>query len=139
MEDFEKEAINTALYWNEEGFNKRNREIFIEYMHFPNIRLWENQFFIFETEEEIINSFDDQSESLLNEGWHHTVTLNIKAIQSDETKVHLLLHQSRRNKNNEEYDNFHTLWIVTKINNKWGIQFRSSFLDGATHINEQGY
>ena len=50
MEDFEKEAINTALYWNEEGFNKRNREIFIEYMHFPNIRLWENQFFIFETE-----------------------------------------------------------------------------------------
>ena len=45
MEDFEKEAINTALYWNEEGFNKRNREIFIEYMHFPNIRLWENQFF----------------------------------------------------------------------------------------------
>ena len=46
---------------------------------------------------------------------------------------------TRRNKKNEEYDNFHTLWIVTKINNKWGIQFRSSFLDGATHINEQGY
>ena len=44
MEDFEKEAINTALYWNEEGFNKRNREIFIEYMHFPNIDFGKTNF-----------------------------------------------------------------------------------------------
>ena len=53
-------------------------------------------------------------------------------IQSDPEKVHLILHQSRRDKNAKEYHNFHTLWIMTKINEKWGIQFRSSFLEGAS-------
>ena len=47
MKNFEKEAIKTALYWNEEGFNKRNIKMFIVYMHFRNIRLWGNHFFIF--------------------------------------------------------------------------------------------
>ena len=27
MNNYEKEAIETALRWNEEGFNKRNKEI----------------------------------------------------------------------------------------------------------------
>ena len=27
MNNYEKEAIETALLWNEEGFNKRNKEI----------------------------------------------------------------------------------------------------------------
>jgi len=44
----------------------------------------------------------------------------------------LLLHQSRRNSENIEYHNFHTLWIMTKVDGKWGIQFRSSFLDKAS-------
>ena len=111
MKDFEKEAIEIALYWNEEGFNKRNKEIFVDYMHFPNVRLWENKFFIFESAEEIINSFDEQTENLFNEGWDHTVTLNIKPIQSEETKVHLLLHQSRRNKNNEDRGGVDNIFI----------------------------
>ena len=33
---------------------------------------------------------------------------------------------------NIEYHNFHTLWIMTKVDGKWGIQFRSSFLDKAS-------
>ena len=47
MNNYEKEAIETALRWNEEGFNKRNKEITIEYLHFPHVRLWENKFSIF--------------------------------------------------------------------------------------------
>ena len=49
MKDFEKEAIETAIYWNEEGFNKRNIDICLEFLHFPHIRLWENEFSIHET------------------------------------------------------------------------------------------
>ena len=72
------------------------------------------------------------TENLKKEGWDHTVTLEIKVVQSDESKVHLLLHQSRRNSDDVEYHNFHTLWIMTNIEGKWGIQFRSSFLDKAS-------
>ena len=41
-----------------------------------------------------------------------------------------------RNKEGKEYHNFQTLWILTKINNKWGIQFRSSFLEGASQVSD---
>tara|TARA_B100001146_G_scaffold224168_1_gene241161 strand:- start:4084 stop:4494 length:411 start_codon:yes stop_codon:yes gene_type:complete len=132
MKKYEQEAIDTALYWNKEGFNKRNQEVSVEHMHFPHIRLWENRFSIFKNKEEFLKGFDQQSKNLSSERWNHTVTKSIQVIQSDPEKVHLILHQSRRDKNGKEYHNFHTLWIMTKINEKWGIQFRSSFLEGAS-------
>jgi len=52
MNNSEKEAIETALLWNEEGFNKRDRKISVDLMHFPHVRLWNNQFSIFNSEEE---------------------------------------------------------------------------------------
>lgn len=136
MKDFEKEAIETAIYWNEEGFNKRNIDICLEFLHFPHIRLWENEFSIFSTEEDFSKGFDIQTKKLLSEGWDHTVTKNIKSIQSNLTKVHLVLDQSRRKSNGDEYHSFKTLWIMTKKDNKWGIQFRSSFLEGASQISD---
>tara|TARA_Y100000996_G_scaffold178725_1_gene139632 strand:- start:6021 stop:6440 length:420 start_codon:yes stop_codon:yes gene_type:complete len=136
MNNSEKEAIETALLWNEEGFNKRDRKISVDLMHFPHVRLWNNQFSIFNSEEEFLKGFDLQTQKLEQEGWTHTVTKDIQAVQSDESKVHLLLLQSRRNKNDIEIENFQTLWIMTKIDGKWGIRFRSSFVAGSSQISE---
>ena len=136
MNNSEKEAIETALLWNEEGFNKRDRKISVDLMHFPHVRLWNNQFSIFNSEEEFLKGFDLQTQKLEQEGWTHTVTKDIQAVQSDESKVHLLLLQSRRNKNDIEIENFQTLWIMTKIDGKWGIKFRSSFVAGSSQISE---
>ena len=136
MKNSEKEAIETAILWNEEGFNKRDRKISVDLMHFPHVRLWNNQFSIFNSEEEFLKGFDLQTQKLEQEGWTHTVTKDIQAVQSDESKVHLLLLQSRRNKNDIEIENFQTLWIMTKIDGKWGIRFRSSFVAGSSQISE---
>ena len=136
MTDVEKQAIEAALFWNEEGFNKRDRNISVDLMHFPHVRLWNNQFSIFNSAEEFLTGFDLQTKKLKQEGWNHTVTIDIKAVQSDDTKVHLLLLQSRRNKHDVEIENFQTLWIMTKIDGKWGIKFRSSFVAGASQISE---
>ena len=136
MNNSEKEAIETALLWNEEGFNKRDRKISVDLMHFPHVRLWNNQFSIFNSEEEFLKGFDLQTQKLDQEGWTHTVTKDIQAVQSDKSKVHLLLLQSRRNKDDIEIENFQTLWIMTKIDGKWGIRFRSSFVAGSSQISE---
>ena len=136
MNNSEKEAIETALLWNEEGFNKRDRKISVDLMHFPHVRLWNNQFSIFNSEEEFLKGFDLQTQKLEQEGWTHTVTKDIQAVQSDKSKVHLLLLQSRRNKDDIEIENFQTLWIMTKIDGKWGIRFRSSFVAGSSQISE---
>ena len=132
--NYVKEAIDLCMYW-EKGFNERNRDICIKAMHFPHVRLWKNTFSIFHVAEDFLKGFDKQTADLEKESWGRTVTLDIKAIQSSDDKVHLTLHQSRRDKENREYHNFVTLWIVTKIEGKWGIQFRSSFLEGVSQIN----
>ena len=113
MKKYEKEAIKT---------------VYLGKINFLPIFNHKRRFF----KEDFLEGFDDQTKKLKEEGWDHTVTLDIKVVQSDETKVHLLLHQSRRNSENIEYHNFHTLWIMTKVEGKWGIQFRSSFLDKAS-------
>ena len=132
MKKYENDAIKVAISWNDDGFNDRNKKICTDLLNFPHIRLWKNKFSIFNNKEDFLDGFDEQTKKLKEEGWHHTVTLDIKVVQSDETKVHLLLNQSRRNSENIEYHNFHTLWIMTKVDGKWGIQFRSSFLDKAS-------
>ncbi len=132
--NYEQEAIDLCMYW-EKGFNERNRDICIEAMHFPHVRLWKNTFSIFHVADDFLKGFDKQTTDLEKEGWGKTITLDIKAIQSSDDKVHLAIHQSRRDKQNREYHNFVTLWIVTKIKGKWGIQFRSSFLEGVSQIN----
>ena len=58
MNNYEKEAIEIALRWNEEGFNKRNKEITIEYLHFPHVRLWENKFSIFEDGDAFVKGYE---------------------------------------------------------------------------------
>ena len=129
MKSYEKEAVDAAVSWNDDGFNKRDKHICTSLLNYPHIRLWKNKFSIFKNKQDFLDGFDKQTENLKKEGWDHTVTLEIKVVQSDESKVHLLLHQSRRNSDDVEYHNFHTLWIMTNIEGKWGIQFRSSFLD----------
>ena len=42
MKTYEEEAIKTALYWNQEGFNKRNKKISVDYLNFPHIRFANN-------------------------------------------------------------------------------------------------
>ena len=53
----EQEAIDLCMYW-EKGFNERNRDICIEAMHFPHVRLWENSFSIFHVAEDFLKGFD---------------------------------------------------------------------------------
>ena len=83
----EQEAIDLCMYW-EKGFNERNRDICIEAMHFPHVRLWENTFSIFYVAEDFLKGFDKQTADLEKEGWGKTITLDIKAIQSSDDKVH---------------------------------------------------
>ena len=132
MKNYEKKAVENAIRWNDDGFNKRDKNICASLLNYPHIRLWKNKFSIFKNKQDFLDGFDKQTENLKKEGWDHTVTLDVKVVQSDESKVHLLLHQSRRNSDGVEYHNFHTLWIMTNIESKWGIQFRSSFLDKAS-------
>ena len=115
------------------AFNARDIEGMVAVMHFPHRRLsGDNRFEVWETANEYRASRGEaMTASLSAEGWSHTATTSIEAVQSGADKVHLALNHSRRRAGGSEYNAFATLWIFTRIEGRWGIQFRSSFLSEA--------
>ena len=64
MKKYEKEAVKTAISWNDDGFNNRNKEICTDLLNFPHIRLWKNKFSIFNHKDDFLEGFDDQTKKL---------------------------------------------------------------------------
>ncbi|MDA1148366.1 MAG: hypothetical protein O3A76_17350 [Chloroflexi bacterium] len=131
MSDQASEAIASFTRWNN-AFNARDTEAQIAEMHFPHRRLNDqNEFQVWQTADEFRAPQDGMTERLRAEGWDHTTSLSVEAVQSGADKVHLAIRQSRQRADNTEYNGFDTLWIFTKIEGRWGVQFRSSFLANA--------
>jgi hypothetical protein len=127
MSDPGSEAIAAFHRWND-AFNARDVETQVSHMHFPHVRLAENRFRTWNTGDDFRAGEDNLTERLNAEGWHHTDSLSVDVVQAGEDKVHLAIRQSRRRADGVEYKPFDTLWIFTKIDGRWGVQFRSSFL-----------
>ncbi len=100
-------------------------------MHFPHMRLAGNEFQVWETSEDFRAPQNEMTKQLRAEGWHVTITKSVEAVQTSPEKVHLVIRQSRQHADGTEYNGFDTLWIFTKIDGCWGVQFRSSFLANA--------
>ncbi|MCL0029294.1 hypothetical protein M1N23_04050 [Dehalococcoidia bacterium] len=130
MTDQVQEAISTANEWND-AFNVGDVETCISHMHFPHLRLsGKNEFESFKDPDAYRDRHKNSFKMLREkEGWHHTTSLSVDAVQMGAEKVHLTIRQSRRHEDGTEYKVFDTFWIITKIDGRWGLQFRSSFLD----------
>ena len=109
------------------AFNERNSDKMADLFNFPHVRFANDSVSVI-SRSEYLNNQDKVTKLLKDEKWHHTEILNIKNIQSNDTKVHFIIHFLRLDKDNNVIHDFKTLWIVTKVDNHWGVQFRSSFL-----------
>ena len=127
MPDPAIEAIAAFHRWND-AFNARDVKTQIAHMHFPHLRVAENQFRAWKTGDDFRAGENNLTDRLNAEGWHHTDSLKVDVVQAGDDKVHLAIRQSRRRADGVEYKPFDTLWIFTKIYGRWGVQFRSSFL-----------
>ena len=127
-----KEAKESYKRWLQ-GFNARDRDAMVAELHFPHLRLsGSNQIQVWDTAANIKANFDEQTQKLKEEGWVRTDSNFIEAIQKGPDKVHLTMIQSRVHSDGSEYNRFETLWIFIRVNDRWGVKFRSSFLVNAT-------
>ena len=62
-----------------------------------------------------------------NTGWEYSLWDYRRAIQSGPDKVHFAVQFTRYLKDGTPDGEYPSMWIVTKIDGKWGIQARSSF------------
>ena len=127
MKGSAKEAVASFRRWMV-AFNARDTEAQLAEMHFPHLRLAQNRFQRWKTIDNFRATQEMVTRRLNEEGRHHTASLSINPIQVGVDKVHLVIRQSRQREDGTEYNGFDTLWIFTRLNGRWGVQFRSSFL-----------
>ena len=113
------------------AFNTRDVEGMIADMHFPHRRLsGENDFQVWEAADDFRANNEISIAARNTQGWGYNVANSIDAIQSGADKVHLAINYARCRADGTEYYAFPSLWIFTRIDDHWGVQFRSSFLSG---------
>ncbi len=131
MSDAVDGAKAALLRWHA-AFNARDSAAQVAEMHFPHVRLTAlNTFMEWKTPEDFKASQDELTARLKAESWDHTENTSMEVVHEGEEKVHFALRESRVTADGAEYNGFDTFWIFTKIDGRWGLQFRSSFLAGA--------
>ena len=132
MSDSIEQATASFNRWKDAS-QARDMDAVVAEMHFPHRRLSGiNEFEVWRTADDYrATRGETLTAHLSSQGWDHTATTSIDAVQSSPDKVHLAIGQSRRQADGTEHNSFPTLWIFTKINGRWGVQFRSSFLSEA--------
>ena len=111
-----------------DGFNNHNDEVYRKSLHFPHVRI--NA----EGKVNIVRDVTEQApiETALaylakEEGWHHSTLDNVEPVQESENKVHFKIRFSRFKADGACYAVHHSLWVVTRKDDQWGVLARSSF------------
>lgn len=111
-----------AIEAHRDALNARDLAAIRAAMHFPHARIAQGRMQLWLSPEDFPAPFD----RLDHEGWHHSDFVWAKPSHVGEDKVHYDLLVSRHRADGTTYLTFRSLWIVTRIDGRWGIQFRSS-------------
>ncbi|HIG41697.1 MAG: hypothetical protein ABGY96_01585 [bacterium] len=93
--------------------------------HFPHVRIASGTIKVLEESGfRPVNFFEQFVE---NTGWHYTLWDYRRVVQSTDNKVHFAVQFSRYREDDSLIGNYPSLWVVSLIDGKWGVQARSSF------------
>jgi hypothetical protein len=123
----DKEPLKSALACLDDymaGLNRGDEAAVNAACHFPHVRLAGGTVGVWQ------NSGDYKLadfRSRAGDGWHRSTWDERTPIHVGENKVHLKVKFSRWRKDGSLIGAFETIYIVTRLEGRWGIQARSSF------------
>lgn len=107
------------------AFNEGDLERWARTFHFPSVRLAAGEIVVWNTKEDFFRGND--LGLLEKSGWHHSAWDWRRLVQSSEQKMHVLV-QFTRHRRDGGSSSFESLYVLTRRDNRWGVQARSSFL-----------
>ena len=107
------------------GFNALDMEAMESTLHFPHFRL---------NEAGEMTHLDapgqlpvEAMKKMIGADWNNSVWLERNVIHYSDSKIHVDTKVARYDKAGGVIDTFDSMYILTKVNGKWGIKMRSSF------------
>ncbi len=94
--------------------------------HYPHVRLASGSVRTYATHEDCVEQFDFTrfAERI---GWDHSAWDSRTVVQANQDKVHVTVIFSRFDADDELIAQYDSLYIVTRVDGRWGIRSRSSF------------
>ena len=107
-----------------DGFNARDQEAVRAALNYPHVRLASRRVLITETASDFAIPYD---RLIAAESWHHSTLDRCDVVQEGPDKVHFDVRFRRYLEDGTCYATHQSLWIVTRLDDHWGVQARSSY------------
>jgi hypothetical protein len=108
------------------AFNSRDSLQWAQTLNYPHVRLSGNEVIVWNTPEDYAKTNDLQQFAKAT-GWHHSRWAWRQLVQTSDDKLHFLVEFTRYNEAGKPTASYESLYIITKVKNRWGVQARSSF------------
>ena len=109
-----------------DAFNARDEAAWADSLHFPHVRLASQTVIVYQDRDEFIDAMDMDAFAR-NLGWSRSTWDAVQVVQTGDDKVHFAVEFSRYNTAGEVFQTFDSLYIVERIDGRWGVRARSSF------------
>ena len=108
------------------AFNDRDESRWADTLLFPHVRVASNSVSVVPDKKTFLSTTDLEQFAVDND-WDFSEWDSIEVIQAGADKVHFKVRFSRFNPRGERYVTFDSLYVVQKVDERWGIRARSSF------------
>ena len=108
------------------AFNARDPEAVAATLNYPHVRFASETVSVYESAEEFAAGMDFEAFAK-RFNWDHSAWGEREVVQMDDEKVHVVLDFTRYDPEGNATATHPSLYIITKVDGRWGIQARSSF------------
>jgi len=131
-DDLDKKQIETQVMFVLDefirSFSAMDSEAHIATYHFPHYRLARGKMDVIETAADGVEGHINLFKQLPDTGWNKSIWIDRQITNISETKVHVKTRFRRLREDGSEIGTYDSLYILQKIDSRWGIKMRSSFL-----------
>ena len=107
--------------------NSGNNSGLFNTIHTPHVRISENGVRIYNNLQELQENYLKDFVDRAGDSWHHTVLDSTEVLHNSQNKVHVYIQWTRYDANDLLLATHKALWIMTRVDGRWGVQARSSF------------
>lgn len=94
-------------------------------MHFPHVRFAEGRLKVYERAGD--NPLDVFQKLRAQDDWKYSTWRTRELVQFNDTKAHVALSYTRYRSDDSIIGIYDSLYVLTRVDGRWGIQMRSSF------------
>ena len=108
------------------AFNARDEAAWADTLQFPHVRLASGTVVVYPDRASFIGAMDLDAFAA-STGWRRSSWDNMVVIQESSSKVHIRVRFSRFDAQDELMASYDSLYVIEKIDGRWGVRARSSF------------